>query len=48
MSDGEEDDDNNSNKIHSEGEKDSWVEKSGDMKKAIKALSGKHGVSSVP
>ena len=47
MSDGEEDDDINNSKIHSEGEKDGWVENSGAMKKPREASSGKHGGSSV-
>ena len=38
VSDGEEDDDINDSKIHSEGEKDGWVEISGAMKKGKRSV----------
>ena len=41
VSDGEEDDDINNSKIHSDGGKDSWVEKSSDMKKGNRSVVGK-------
>ena len=41
MSNREEGDDINNSKIHSEGEKDGWVEKSGAMKKGNRSVVGK-------